>query len=341
MRAQLRFLAAFAVTAALAFTALISFNLLADPLWYFAGNQLAPYNEPFNERVSKLNLLRTSAGQYDCVVFGPSVTTQLNAAKIRGHSCFNAAFSDARVEELPIYARYIKSLGLDAKLVIVDLTPRNLSVTRPRLLKLPEFIQSGNPPAPALRAYAAIDAFWFSLRSAVGLSRRETWYDAAFVKHLGASHPVSSRAAMLNRFRSYKSFDTDAFAGFQALLDVWPEARSIGLMSFVGAEAIVAWQDLGVLKTYIETSHRAAQMFDAYYDFTAPSDVTTDTTLSPDGLHYTAGPNDIMAARLSGENNGFGLDARHMTLAEFEAAYMDKVRERAPVSVSRISPASP
>ncbi len=46
MTAQLRFLAVFAATVVAAFAALITFNLLVDPLWYFGGSQLTPYNEP-------------------------------------------------------------------------------------------------------------------------------------------------------------------------------------------------------------------------------------------------------------------------------------------------------
>lgn len=341
MSFQLRFIAVFGAVAMTTLTAVIAFNFLVDPLWYFGGNQLNSYNEPFNERVSKINLLSGNAKQFDCVIFGPSVTTQLDASKIRGHRCFNAAFSDARVEELPIYARYIKNLGLEAKLVIVDLTPRNLSTTRPRILKLPEFIQSGTPPASAIRAYAAVDAFWFSLQSALSLSNRETWYDAGFNKHLGDSYPKASHAVSLERFRAYGGFDTDSFARISELLAVWPEARSIGVMSFVGVEAIVAWQDAGMLDNYIATSHRAGELFDAYYDFTAPSEITTNPALTPDGLHFAAYPNDVIAARLNGENNGFGLDARHMPLAQFKAAYMEQVGEWLPVSVSRISPPSP
>ena len=56
----------------------LAINLLVDPLWHGAGNQLTHVNYAFNERLSKINLYLQRLGQYDCLILGSSRTTLLD-----------------------------------------------------------------------------------------------------------------------------------------------------------------------------------------------------------------------------------------------------------------------
>jgi hypothetical protein len=325
------FLATFASVLMVALAGVLTLNILVDPLWYFSGNQLSETNEPFNERISKLNLLRRDPTAYDCVIFGPSVTTLIDQRKIEGYKCFNAGFSDARVEELAPYALYMKQLGLSAKLVIVDTTPRNFATTRPRLLiKLPEFISNGTPPVSALRAYMSVDTFWFSLRSIAGFGDDWVLYDANFIKHLSPSFETQSRQAIIEHFRSYGDFSSDAIPAYAELLSIWPDAKKIGIASFVAAEAALVWEEAGVLENYLRASYDASRLFDSYCDFTAPSKISVDPSQSPDGLHFLAEPNALIATWISGHKSEVGVVPYEKTYASFRQDYVERLERFRP-----------
>jgi hypothetical protein len=326
----LRFFIAFVAFCLLMLFPVLTLNYLVDPLWYFSGNRLSPYSEPFNTRVSKLILIQDDAKKYDCVIFGPSVTTLLDPTKIRDANCFNAAFADGRVEEFPIYARYLKGLGLEPKKIIVDLTPRNFATTRPRLSKLPDFVANGTPPSPAIRAYASFDTFWFSLRSFLGVSQSAQVYDHRFVSHLKPDVPAWSHARRIEEFRSYADFSTESLSFYKELLAVWPSAEKIGIVSFVSASAVTTWREAGVLENYLNTSYAASKLFDSYYDFTAPSEITANDELTFDGLHFVEQPNRLMAERINGAENGSGIAVTGRTYESFHEAYLSSAREWAP-----------
>lgn len=304
-------------------------NFLVDPLWYFSGNRLGSLTESFNTRVSKAILIKRHAQRYDCVIFGPSVTTLLKAPKIRGSTSFNAAFGDARVEELPVYARYLKHLGLHAKTIIVDLTPRNFATTRPRLSRLPTFVEESRDPAPAIATYTSFRAFWFSLKSAMGWLPDPEVYDADFNCHLRPDIKRWPVAKIRAEFESYADFSPDALAPYEELLQVWPDARRVGIVSFIDASASVVWQDMGILDDYLRVNYTASKLFDSYYDFTAPSTITTDPSLSFDGLHYDA-PNDLIADRISESENQFGIALHQMTYDDYRRSYLEAMAKNNP-----------
>lgn len=323
---QIRYLAAAAGFVLLGLTPIIGVNLLVDPLWYFSGTRIGTHNYWLNDRTSKINLIRQNPDAYDCLILGSSVTALLNPKNIEGYRCFNAAFSAATAEELRIYARYLKSIGVTPKLVIVDLGPADLRAKRASTPEMPEFILEGRSPAPALVAYLSFDVFWFSIRSALGMLERGSWYTPEFIVRQVPPKKPMTPAGALAATGYFDEFGQEALAVYAELLDTWPEAHKIGYVSFVNAWVVTAWQKTGKLEQYLRTVYAASGLFDEFYDFSAPSDITIDLSLTNDGLHFSEVVNDFIAVRLSGQDSSLGLAVDGYSYAEFREAYLKHVQ---------------
>ena len=94
-------------------------NYLVDPLWHFGGNKVTNVNYAFNERVGRLNQLNDNFDDYDCIVFGSSVSTVMDPRKIEGYKCFNFSFSAGDVSEFVVLAKYLQERGFSPKAVFV------------------------------------------------------------------------------------------------------------------------------------------------------------------------------------------------------------------------------
>jgi hypothetical protein len=324
---QIRYLSAFAGFVLLGLTPVVGLNLLVDPLWYFSGTRIGTYNYWLNDRTSKINLIRQNLHAYDCLIFGSSVGTLLDPTKIGGYKCFNAAFSAATAEELLVYAHYLKKLGVSPKLVIVQVDPADLGTPRPSTLEMPEFILKGRSPAPALLAYLSFDVFWFSVRSALGMLERDSWYTPEFIVRTRPGRQPMTPTRALEWDGQFDNFGREALAVYAELLDTWPEARKIGFVSFVNAWVVAAWQKESKLEAYLETIYAASELFDEFYDFSAPSNITVDLALTNDGLHFSESANDLIAARLSRHDSSLGLAVRRFSYAKFKDRYLSRVRE--------------
>ncbi|MGH6946951.1 MAG: hypothetical protein ACREDZ_06450 [Kiloniellales bacterium] len=325
-RTNARYLTTLAGFIALSLALIVALNLLVDPLWYFSGTRIGTRNYELNLRVSKINLIRDDPDAYDCMIFGASVTTLLNASKFPGHKCFNAAFNGATAEELAVYARYFREIGVDPRLVIVGLDPADLTSARPSNIQMPEFIKSGESPPPVLRAYSSASVAWFSIQSTLDMGRPATWYTRDFVCRLMPREPMTP-AGMLDQSYSYDDFSQESRAVYADLLDTWPQARTIGYVPYVNAWVVAHWREEGVLGTYLETVHAFSGLFDEFYDFSAPSHITTDLMETNDGEHYSESANDLIAARLSGDRSSLGISVHGRSYEEFETLYLGRVEE--------------
>lgn len=325
-RTNARYLTTLAGFVALSLALIVALNLLVDPLWYFSGTRIGTRNYELNLRVSKINLIKDDPDAYDCLIFGASVTTLLNASEFPGHKCFNAAFNGATAEELAVYARYFRGIGVDPKLVIVGLDPADLTSDRPSQIEMPEFIKSGGSPPPVLRAYSSARVAWFSIRATLGMDRPATWFTQDFVCRLMPREPMTP-AGMLGQSYSYGDFSQESRAVYADLLDTWPQARTIGYVPYVNAWVVVQWREDEALGTYLETVHAFSGLFDEFYDFSAPSRITTDLTETNDGEHYSEAANDLIAAQLSGDRSPLGLAVHGRSYEEFEALYLGRVED--------------
>jgi hypothetical protein len=101
-----KFIISFITTFIIFYFLIFSLNVLVDPLWYLNGNVLQKNNYVFNERLSKTNLFYKNQNKYDCILFGSSISTTINASLFKKNKCFNYSFSAGGIEEYYLVLSY-------------------------------------------------------------------------------------------------------------------------------------------------------------------------------------------------------------------------------------------
>jgi hypothetical protein len=101
-----KFIISFITTFIIFYFLIFSLNILVDPLWYLNGNVLQKNNYVFNERLSKTNLFYKNQNKYDCILFGSSISTTINASLFKKNKCFNYSFSAGGIEEYYLVLSY-------------------------------------------------------------------------------------------------------------------------------------------------------------------------------------------------------------------------------------------
>lgn len=319
-----RYLLTLMTTIAFCMTLAFSFNVVVDPLWYFKGNQLGQVNYAFNERLTKINRLEPNLAQYDCVIFGDSRITLLPEQKIEGHRCFNLAFSAGKGEEFLAYAQYLQAKGFAPKLVIVGLS---ISEYRAHVggPNIPEFISAKSNPPGALPQYLSIDTLDYSWRTLFGKSPIDRVYDRDFHCHVAAGATQYDPAIPIRDLKSGPFTGLERIVLMRQLRATFPEAQFVGYTPPISAWAVAAYRDMGWLDDYTHAIHAVSAVFDAYYDFSAPSDMTVEPANTYDGTHYSEAANAQVAAAISSGNAGQALDLKAMDEAQMVAIYLSRL----------------
>ncbi len=312
-----RYLATFLVATALPVLGVLALNAIVDPLWYGAGSPLGR-NYEFNERLSKANQLAARAPP-GCLVLGSSTATFLRPSRFPGRDCFNLAFNAGIVPEALAYARWARSLGADPTLVIVGADVFNFAKGVEYRPEIPAFVSALERPPPRLEAYASLDAALFSVLTLLGRAPYPKHYDASFevVVHDDAG-TFDPAAVALPRF----AIDPSKGAPLAELRAIFPRARLVAFVPPLSAWHVEALDDAGVLDDALAATHGLTAHFDEVWDFTVPSEVTADTSLTYDGRHYLTAVNDRLAARLQGADDPrFGVAVHRLELAAYRAGY--------------------
>lgn len=304
-------------------------NMLVDPLWYDGGSRLSDENLAFDERTSKSNLFLKDPGRYDCLVLGSSRVTLMDVRQIRGHTCFNYAYSDGRVAEHLAFARYAKAKGMRPKLVIIGVEEFQFRPYK-RVPVVPDFVREGTEPKPQWLTYLSLGALGFSINSirktATTLHRV---YDREFICRLHEPRHVYDPPPMkLERAQPPRGpgagFVPDKIALYREIGEVFPEARYLGYVPPISLWRVGQFIRNGTLDNYLGVMYGASKVFDRMLDFSVPSPVTTDKSLTVDGSHYEVAVSDRIAAMLSGAPMEFGLDvtalSREAYASRFKAA---------------------
>lgn len=284
-------------------------NVVVDPLWYFAGNQLGP-NYPFNERISKANLLAGSELDYDCLVLGSSRTTLLNVDEIQGRRCFNFAVSQARFSDALALARYSQQRKLAAKSVIFALDGFNYSQALSHFQNpLPPFLLVGKSPPHVLTTYLSADAMAFSWKTLRHQAPNDRYYDSQFsalaLPGAGPFRPQRPLRAgsVVEVDRGFNQFSLGPFRydpELSQLRKLFPDAELIGYVPPVAAQYLAHLHLAGTLESYLRALFESNRVFDRIYDFSIPSSVTRDANNTYDGSHFYA-PANQMVARAVGD----------------------------------------
>lgn len=330
-----RYLASLAGIILVCLSLAFAFNALVDPLWYFSGNQFKPVNFAFNERLSKPNLIAGHESEYDCIIFGDSRATLLPEYRIKGHHCFNFAFSAGEINEFLAYAKWLKTRGLDPRLVIVGVSAGNFR-QRPPSNNIPDFIRENSNPSPAIIKYLSTDILAMSRRTLFGTSPIDRYYDADFHCRVAVTSTYDPRK--LIRDAHSGPFDNRApLDQYRALRAVFPNAEFVGYTPPISAYAILDYEKIGWLSSYTKALVDAASVFDIYWDASIPSSITIDPANTYDGTHYSSTVNAKIADGLLNNPGPIAIDLKHVTADETLAAYRTRLTEYHDAMLARLN----
>lgn len=297
-------------------------NTLVDPLWYGAGNRLTGVNPPWNERITKTNLLLQHSSQdYDCVLFGTSRSTLLDTSLLTNHRCFNYSFSGGDPEEFVNYAEYIKQKGFNPQQIFVEIDPENLNErTKPKVY------EEVTDPIPVYQAYIlSLDVLRLSFRTLTNQHSFARLYDRHF------------RGTVSNEAPEYepefereerKTCDLSRVRPYEELKQVFPDANFVGFIAPVSVWYVFNTRySAGLLDCQLAGIHQISQLFDTVYDFSVPSPTTTRTNNTYDGNHYYPEVYEKVAAVLNGQDSDFGIPVDQFDPAEYQSRYATRLQK--------------
>jgi hypothetical protein len=316
--------------------AVLGFNIIVDPLWYDQGNRITGDNFGFDERLSKTLRFLNEPTEPDCVFFGSSRGTVLDAHRIAGSSCFNYAVAGATLAEMKALARYVRAKGAAPKRVIVGVDNFEFSyMEMPD--ETPVYISRLEDPPSRLSRYLSLDTAVMAFKALAGDGDPNRRYTADFENDPpppdGSYRPetdlltppaaVSYGAVMLHGYGPFFPAKAAALDEFRTL---FPGAALIGYATPVSAWQILRELKSGHLGAYIDSIYDASRRFDRFIDFSIPSAITENPLNTRDGSHFSAGVNDRIAEALGGQAPSFGILVTGLGREAYRAAFLAAAR---------------
>ena len=300
-------------------------NLVADPLWYNKGNELKGVNLVLNERLTKTNLfLNSNRKKYDCLIFGSSRLTLLNSKAFKKNLCFNYAFSAGKPEEFAKYAEYAKEKGVNPQKVYVGVDAFNFTFDKKTAFKPNVEVAE---PKPVYQSYLfSLDTLKFSLKTITGRSSEPRFYDQDFQGEVFENIPKYK--PKFTDKRSNEKCDFSRISYYKQIRKTFPNAEIIGYVAPISAWNLYNKSYVrGLLDCQLQAIYEASKSFDATYDFSYPSEITTRTDNTYDGSHYYPGVHDRIAKILEGEQSSIGISIHQYSLGEYQQFHRSKLKE--------------
>jgi len=300
-------------------------NYLVDPLWFFGGDKLAPRNFPWDERTARVAHFMAGKRNYDCYIFGASRVGMLNFKNVPGHDCFMVSFEYATPSELVAYAKYIKQRAeREPTLVMVGIEDANfIDQLDPHALADP--VRDNKTPH-FWEYYFSGDVAKWSFKTVLNLAPKPRYYAQDLTGRIRADAgtlPIL-RIKMEPGQKLHMSLkNVPEFANFRTL---FPKAHLVAFATPVASARIRQYQSWGILPDYLAALHATAAHFDEMYDFSIPSEITSDPKLTYDGSHYQPAVYDRIVQALAQHEPSFGIRISGHSLAETEAQYWDRLK---------------
>jgi hypothetical protein len=297
-------------------------NLLVDPLWYKQGNMLTGVNPPWNERITKTNLFLKDPQAYDCLLLGTSRTTLFNTEFLKDDHCFNYSFSGGKIEELVNYAEYVQRKEINPHKVYIEIDPASLNRrSRPR-----EFAEVTNP-LPAYRTYFfSLNTFWLSLRTLLGAYSYSRLYDRTF-QGVVSKHAPEYEPEFDVENEDNKGCDPQRLEFYQTLKQRFPNAQLVGYVAPTSAWRVYNTQYANrLINCQLAGIHQLTHVFDAIYDFSLPSELTTRTDNTYDGNHYYPTVFQKIAEVLEGRRSDVGIKVNDYPLPDYQQLYANRIK---------------
>ena len=303
-------------------------NWAIDPLWYSHGNILTGKNFTFNERITKTNLfLRTKdKANYDCIIIGSSRVTALRTSNFESEKCFNFALKGGEIPDFVSYAQSIKNEGVDPKTVYIGVDGLNF-VEKKRKKQEPVNFETLTTKSP-LEAYLSADVLLFSAMTLLGISPDPgNYYDRDFEPVDFSDPPIYT--PNFYKPASPQKCDLSAVEDFANLRNIFPNAKFVGYVPPISAWSIINdTYGRGLMDCYLLAFHQISQSYDIMYDFSIPSEITTNPDNTFDGSHFSVTVNNQIADVLQGKGNeNFGIRVDRYDFAQYRNLYREKLKD--------------
>ncbi|MEP6829771.1 MAG: hypothetical protein ABI963_05490 [Rhizomicrobium sp.] len=299
-------------------------NYLVDPLWFFGGNKLQPRNFPFDERTARIAHFVTSNRDFDCYIFGASRIGMLNPRDFSGRNCFVVSFENATPSELVAYAQYVKERAKrQPSLIMVGVDDANF-IDHIDAHNLSEPVRDNETPY-FWQYYFTADVAKWSLKTILDSAPKARYYDkdlAGRIRADAGTLPILRFKEVPGQKLHMSLTNVSEFAKFRA---IFPKAHLVAFATPIASERIRQYQQLGVLPHYLKALHATAEHFDEMYDFSIPSQFTTDPKLTYDGSHYQPAVYDKIAKALQSHEPSFGIRISGTSMADTEAKYLSRL----------------
>ena len=302
-------------------------NYLFDPLWYFGGNKIQSHNYAFNERVSKLNLLKE--GEYNCLIFGSSRTTFLKASQLTNANCFNMSFSGGTIDEFIDFAKLIKSsfdFKIDYLIVGVDV----IDFFKNNEHKIWD---NAKHPPNLLVTYLSIDSLIFSKRLFFEQPRLPRIYNSDFeitvIKKLPKFNPHGDLSGSIKGI-----FDETIIDKYIELNKIFNPVKSIYYVPPLSAWHIKDAYRNELLEDYISAIYSFKENDLNIVDYSSISEITLELSNTYDGHHYLPRissliGNDLnrMLINLKLLEDEFGLQVNNYSYEQYLEDYLFKLKK--------------
>jgi len=302
-------------------------NYLFDPLWYFGGNKIQSHNYAFDERLSKLNLLKE--GEYNCLIFGSSRATFLDASKLSNANCFNMAFSGGTIHEFIDFAKLIKSsfdFKIDYLIVGVDVI-NFFNGTKPKKWKKAEL------PPTFLLTYLSIDSLMFSIKLFLEKTPLPRIYNSDFeitvINKLPKFNPNGSLIQPIKGILNESIVDK-----YVELNNIFNPVKSIYYVPPLSAWHIRDAYQNELLEDYVSAIYLFKENDLNIIDYSSISETTLEPSNTYDGHHYLPRISSLIANDLNKMlinieplEGKFGLQVNNYSYERYLEEYFLKVKQ--------------
>lgn len=182
-------------------------------------------------------------------------------------------------------------------------------------------------PKPIYQSYLfSADVLMTSLRIITQRFTDSRLYDENF-RGIVSERALKYKPKFSNKISNNKC-DFSRIFYYRKLREIFPNAEIIGFVA-----PISAWKLFnesyarGVLNCELKGIYESSKRFDATYDFSHPSEITTRTDNTYDGSHYYPDVYDKIARILEGERSSFGVRIHQYNLEEYQQFHRTKLKE--------------
>jgi len=316
------------IVSSIALVALIfSFNFLIDPLWFNNGNKFSKINYAYNERISKINYFLNNRDDYDCLLFGSSVSIVFDSSLIKDSNCFNFSVSAGGLQEFIAYLNYLKWYGYEPRKVFIEI---NFGFVEPDgdLSRLPKSILEKDAPVNIIKSYTSIDSLVFSVKSLLGLSPYQHYYDNNFAAHVRKelTYPFNPKKNdIYNNIAEPPSKNIINY--YKNLLQIYPDAVHVGYVHPISPWSVAKYHTSGHLDTNLEIIADLSKEFDELYDFSFPSPITSSSSSTYDGSHFYEYVFYELANTLNNKKDVMGYRLNYDDKANYKKLYIKKIND--------------